>query len=221
MVMAIPRLNLLQRQDTTKKTTLGLGGLSLRRTYVVIIGAGAPEGESADAAATTKYLRSTLNIAVGNVVMPMTDGSLGVKLLTNTCNVVVVGGPHANYYTYTLNELCNPRFKITLKKDFDPAAGTWQDFVLAGNLTVDGFLVDDKLYPFAAGKGIIGLGKARLLDTIVMLAGYDFEDTCAVSKAFRDGKGAGLYSCTYTKVPDKSACPTDAAYTLDVAPAAV
>lgn len=218
MVMAIPRLKLLQRQDATKKTTLDLGGLSLRRTYVVIIGAEAPEGESADAAATTQFLRRSLNIAVGNVMMPMTDGSPGVKLLTNLCNVVVVGGPHANYYAYALNELCNPRFKITLKKDFDPAEGTWQDFVKAGNLTVDGFLVDETSYPIAEGKGIIGIGKARLLDTIVLLEGWKFEDTCAVGKAFREGKGAGLYSCTYTKVPDMKTCPEDAAYTLDVAP---
>jgi len=198
----------------------GLGGLAVRRSYLVVVGSEAPEGEIGNAQAISTFLRRSLNIAVGGII-PVKDSSPGIQLLTKLCNVVVVGGPYANEFAFTMNEFVNPKYDITVIRE-KTAEETWAEYVASGAFTLNGYLCDEKPYsagPDFTGTGIIGTGRTRLFDKVVLIAGGAFEDTCASGKAFREDAGPGIFDCSWTEVPDQLTCPEDAEYIKTVEPA--
>jgi len=195
----------------------GLGGLAVRRSYLVVVGSEAPEGEIGNAQAISTFLRRTLNIAVGGII-PIKDNSPGIQMLTKLCNVIVVGGPFANEFAFTMNEFINPKYDITVSRE-KTAEETWREYVASGALTLNGYLMDEKPYSGGVNTGIIGTGRTRLFDKVVVISGETFEDTCALGKAFREDAGPGIFNCSWTEVPDQSICPEDAEYTKSAEPA--
>lgn len=196
----------------------GLGGLAVRRSYLVIVGSEAPEGEIANAQAISAFLRRSLNIAVGGII-PIKDNSPGIQLLSQLSNVVVVGGPYANEFAFKINEFINPKLDITISREKTPEE-TWPEYIASGALVINGYICDEKPYSNGPNTGIIGTGRARMFDKVIAIGGGGkFEDTCAMGKAFREGAGPGIFNCSWTEVPDMSICPEDAEYTKSVEPA--
>ncbi|GAJ19058.1 unnamed protein product, partial [marine sediment metagenome] len=107
---------------------------SLRRVWVVIHGFGPPEGEIENAMKIASHIRSKLNI-----VRVLPSDALALDLLTKLANVVTVGGPIANEWTFKLNEFVNPKYDMTVLREKTPEE-TYLDWVKSGALRVDGFL---------------------------------------------------------------------------------
>jgi hypothetical protein len=224
MALKIPILKRLRGQEENQtggfldrfKGLSGISGIGLRRSWIVIVGEDAPEGEIIAAQELARYLRRTLNISVG-AFMPIRANMAGLRFLTQLANVICIGGPAANEYTFMLNDLCNPKYDFITSRDKSPDE-TWVDYIKSGALTMKGLMMDDVPYPYAGGVGIIGAGRQRALDTVLLFGGYNFEDTCAMIKAFEEGGEVGIYDCTYTTVPDMSACPSDVNYSFRIGP---
>ena len=195
----------------------GLGGLAVRRAYLVIVGSEAPKGEIGNAQAISAALRRRLNIAVGGII-PIKDNTPGIQLLSKFCNVVVVGSPMANEFAFLMNDYVNPKFDITVQREKTPEE-TWAEYIASGALVINGYFCDEAPYGAGSNTGIIGTGRTRLFDKVVIVGGWEFEDTCAVGKAFAENAGPGIFNCSWTKVPDMSICPEDAAYTKSIEPA--
>lgn len=194
-----------------------VGGLSLRRSWMVIVGAEAPDGEKANASEIATYLRRKLNLSLGAFV-PITDETPGINFLSNLTNVVVVGGPLANEYAYLLNDYCNPKYKIIEVRPREEGE-THRDWVAAGGLIVENIIMDETDYDGGAGRGLMGFGQRRFFDKIVMIGGFAYADTCTIGLAFREGMGAGIYDCTYTEPTAEDPCPPDMSYALSAEPA--
>ena len=186
---------------------------SLRRVWVVIHGAAPPQGEIENAQKIGDYLRSKLNI-----VRVLPADSANLDLLTKLANVVTVGGPGANEWTFKLNEFMNPRWDMTVLRERTPEE-TYRDWIVSGALTVNGFLKNTtKFERKEIGSGIIGVGKQAALRArplrVVHIGGSGYCDTCAMGEAFRADAGAGVYD-TGCKVdtPYEEPCPIGALYT--------
>lgn len=200
----------------TQTKKFGGSDILHRRSYVVIVGEEAPEGEIANAQEIAKFLRRTLNVSVG-AYMPVKPSTVGLKALSSLINVIIVGGPHSNEYAFLLNDYLNPKIDMTVTREQNPDE-TYTEYIASGAVIVRGYLLDETPYTGGAKTGMIGMGKKRLFDRIMAIEGWDFEDTCAIGKAFRDGQGPGIYSTNYTKMPDMTKCPEDAEYSLTAAP---
>ena len=202
--------------DLATQIKVGASDVLHRRSYVVIVGEEAPEGEILNAQEIAKFLRRTLNVSVG-AYMPVKPSTVGLKALSSLINVVIVGGPAANEYAFLMNDFINPKVDMTVTRE-QTADETYLEWIKSGALICRGYLLDDKPYPGVAKTGMIGMGKKRLFDRIIAIEGWNFEDTCALGKAYRDGQGPGIYACNWTAVPDMLTCPEDAEYSLTAAP---
>lgn len=186
--------------------------MSLRKVWVVVHGEEPPQGEIENAEAIAEFLRSNFNI-----VRVLPANAMALDLLARFCNFVTVGGPFANEWAFKLNEYLNPRYNIVVHREKTPEE-TWVEYVTSGAFEITGFLKDDTPYEGVTNMGMIGVGaqpymRARPLE-IVHIGGWAFEDTCTMGKAFIDGAGAGIFTCTWPEVPvPEEHCPEEVTYT--------
>jgi len=188
--------------------------INLRRTWVVIYSNKSPLAEISKAQEIANYLRSKGNIAI---LISSTDESLA-KNLTVFSNILTIGGPAPNQWVYILNEYTNPKWDLELARE-QGEEETWDEFTSSGGLIAKGFIWNDKTYAGRAQLGIIGKGILPALRirpmVIVNLGGWNFEDSCTMFKAYMENAEVGVYQCTYTPIPDMSACPVDSEYTIE------
>jgi len=185
----------------------GLSGLGGRRLWIVIYGDNAPQGEIDNA----KAIASALGI--GARALPAS--SQLITWLSKFANIVVVGGSFANPYAVSMNDLVNPKWDITVVRAQNEGE-SWKDYCESGGIVVKGFIKDSVPYSGGVGKGFIGIGSQSLIRAralqVVMIMGWDFQDSCAMGKAFRDGQGAGIYNCSGTPTTDDT-CDPNVTYT--------
>jgi hypothetical protein len=184
---------------------------SSRRVWVVIYGANAPKGEIENAQKIAAHIKSKLNM-----VRVYPSDAQGLDLLTKLANVVTVGGPGANEWTFKLNEFVNPKWDFTVKREKTPEE-TWVEYIMSGGLEVVGFIKDTSKFEGAIGRGIIGEGKQVALRVrplkVVHVGGWDYCDTCAMGEAFRADAGVGVYDTgCKVPVPYEEPCPVGAVY---------
>jgi hypothetical protein len=190
---------------------------SLRRSWIVIVGFAAPQPEKDEAAALSTYLRRQLNIVPLKGVL---SDFTAMQLLMKQCNVVVLGGCFANEWAFYLNEYVEPKLDLTVSRERD-ADESWPDYIASGAITVNGVLVNGVSQPIGSHRGIIAKGvlpsnRLRPLE-IVIIHGWEFEDTCTMVKAFMEDAEPGLYECIWSGSPQQYdsptlACPADATY---------
>jgi hypothetical protein len=180
--------------------------MELRKFWIVVYGAEAPQGEVENAKQIATYLRGKLNI-----VRVLPDNASGLDFLAKFANVVVVGGPDANRWALEINSYINPKWDVTILRERG-AGEDYHDWVRSGALRVNGILVDSTRYPFVGGYGMIGVGnrpemRLRPLKAY-SIGGVWYCDTCAVGRAFREGAGPGVYKtgCT-SEIPLTELCP--------------
>jgi len=183
---------------------------SLRRVWIVIYGANAPEGEIENARKIARHIRSRINLTR---VYP--DDATGLDLLTKLTNVVTVGGPLANEWTFKLNNCVNPKWDITVLREKKPEE-TWDEYIKDGGIKVNGFLKNATQYS-PEGRGMIGIGRQVALRArplrVVSIGGWRYCDTCVVGQAFRENAGAGIFETGCTEeIAREAPCPAGITY---------
>ena len=170
--------------------------------WIVIYGENAPAGEVANA----KNLASQL----GPFAWALPSNAFALGFLASFCHVIVLGGPLANPYAVTFNNNCNPNYGITVNRAQDPGE-SWQDYVASGSITVQGFVKNGTAYP--GGKnGIIGVGTGILgVQQVILIGGWNFQDTCAEVQAYLANSGPGVYQNTWTS-ESTDTCDANASY---------
>lgn len=186
---------------------------NLRRSWIIIVGSGAPAAEVDNAALLAQNLRRKLNIAKS-----FPDTFPGLATLVKNCNVITVGGPAANPYTVLLNDFMEPKYDFTVVRE-KTADETWAEYITSGGIVIRGFKVNDVAYAFVNHRGLLGSGqqpgnKLRPL-SVMHIGGTLFEDTCTMTQAFIDGAEPGYYECIWPDPPDPTyaACPVAPTYT--------
>lgn len=189
----------------------------LRRTYIVIIGADAPQTEKDNADAAASHMMQKLNFSRA---IPSDDQKL--ERMTKFANIILVGGPLANEWAFKLNDLMNPKWNITVLKTRTEGQ-TWKDYIVGGGIAVNGWTFNGTNMPFGvtAKKGFLGSGKQTLPRIrplqILSIAGITFEDTCCMVKAFLEDQPLGVYDTVYAvSDPTYSKCPVDGNYHISV-----
>lgn len=194
-----------------------LGSLNLlsklRRTYIVIVGPDAPQPELDNADAISSHMMQKLNFSK---VLISDDAKL--DKISKFANLILVGGPAANEWTYILNEYINPRYDITVLKERTEGQ-TWKEYVLGGGLQVNGLIINDTKTPGLNHTGILSTGKQTLPRIrplqIMHVGGWMFEDTCCMTKAFLEDQEAGIYDTIWAVAdPTYTKCPVDGNYKI-------
>ena len=188
---------------------------NLRRSWIVIVGDNAPAPEVANANAITQHIMRKLNLTPFKA---FPANFPGLQYLVKNMNVVTVGGPYANKWTFLLNDYIEPKWDITVNRDIK-SGEAWKDYVASGGIVANGFLVDKVAIAMQSHRGIIGAGtqpvnRLRPLQ-VVNVSGVMFEDTCTMTKAFLEDAVPGYYNCDWPGPADPTyaACPANPTYT--------
>lgn len=196
--------------------SLGQGSLSnLRRSWVVIVGDGAPAPEVANANAVAAHIMRKLNLTSFKA---FPSSFPGLAYLVKNANVITIGGPVANQYALLLNDVIEPKYDITVNRAMN-SGETFSDYVKAGGITVNGYLVNKVAIALQAHRGIIGSGKqaaSRLRPLqVVNVSGTMFEDTCTMVAAYLADTAPGYFNCGWPDPADPTyaACPASPTYT--------
>lgn len=188
---------------------------SLRRSWIVIVGSDAPAPEVNNGVSVIQHLRRKLNLTPFKA---FPDTFPGLPYLVKNCNVMTIGGPGSNEWTFNLNELTEPKYDVTVNRARE-ANETWKDYVLAGGITVNGFIVGTTHIAVQPHRGILATGQQavnRLRPLQVMhIGGWAFEDTCTMVQAFLADADPGFYQCDWPEPADPTfaACPASPTYT--------
>jgi len=188
---------------------------SLRRSWIVIVGSNAPAPEVSNGALVIQHIRRKLNLTPFKA---FSDTFPGLPYLVKNSNVMTIGGAFANEWAFNLNELTDPKYEITVNRE-RAANETWKDYVLAGGITVNGFIVGTTHIPIQSHRGILATGQQtvnRLRPLQVMhISGVEFEDTCTMVQAFLADVDPGFYQCDWPEPADPTfaACPASPTYT--------
>lgn len=196
--------------------TLGSFNLlsKLRRTYMVVVGADAPQPEKDNADAIASYMMQKLNFS-----RAVLSDDARLEQTSKFANIITIGGPAANEWAFKLNDFLNPRYDITVLKD-RVADQTWKDYVLGGGIRVNGFILNDQKLASGSHTGLIGKGqnssypRLRPLQ-VAHIGGWEFEDTCCMTKAFLEDQEAGIYTTIWAVAdPTMTKCPADGNYKI-------
>jgi len=210
---------------------------SLRRSWIVIVGSGAPAAEVSNGALVIKHIRRKLNLTPFKA---FPDTFSGLPYLVKNSNVVTIGGPRSNEWCFNLNEFTDPKYGITIKRERG-ADETWADYLVDG-FTVNDFIVGTTHVPIQTHRGLLGTGqqngatpayhrqRKRLFQPnkrlfgqsnrlrplqVTHIGGTQFEDTCTMVKAFLADADPGFYQCDWPEPADPTyaACPASPTYT--------
>jgi len=208
--MSSTKLGLLQGFSGTGSKLLQ------KRSWIVVVGDDAPVGEVNNANSVATFLRRKFNVVPMRGAWKASYAESRARI-KQYANVLMVGGPIASETSYKLNELCEPKVSITVVRE-KTADETWAQYITAGGLAINGYLVKGVLVPFVAKTGIIGVGQQKMgirASQVVGLFGYSYEDTCVMVKAFQEvGADAGIYDLNYTAaVPNMDVNPENMTYT--------
>ena len=198
------------------KEISGIGSKLLqKRSWVVIVGNTPPVGDVNNGNSIATFLRRKLNLVPIRGSWTATYASSRSRV-TQYANILLLGGPIANEFTYKLNDLLEPKYNI-IKVREKTADETWADYVTSGGLQCPGFIINGVALPGADHMGAIGTGQQKMgirASQIVALEGWAYEDTCVLAKAFMEAAGAGVYDLQWTaKVPNMDINPEGMAYT--------
>ena len=197
--------------------SLGTGSKLLqKRSWIVVVGDGAPVGEVNNGNSIATFLRRKLNLVPIRGAWKASY-AISRSRVTQYANIVFLGGPIANELTYNLNELLEPKYNIVKLRERN-ADETWGDYVTAGGIVIDGYLVAGVKVPMVVKTGVIGVGQQKMgirTSQVIGLFGYSYEDTCVMVKAFQEvGADAGIYDVNYTApVPNMDVNPENMTYT--------
>ena len=213
---------------------------SLRRSWIVIVGSGAPAAEVSNGTLVIQHIRRKLNLTPFKA---FPDTFPGLPLLVKNCNVVTIGGPPANEWTFNLNEYTDPKWDITVNRE-RAADESYQEYIQSGGITVNGFMVGTTRVAGQVHRGILGMGQQIATETssilhrqrkrflqsnrrffgqsnklrplqVIHIGGWFFEDTCTMVQAFLADVDPGFYQCDWPEPPDPTmaACPASPTYT--------
>jgi len=206
--MSSTKLGLLQGFSGTGSKLLQ------KRSWIVIVGNTPPVGEENNANAVATYLRRKLNLVPirGSWKAPY---AISRSRVTQYANILLIGGPVASEYTFKVNDLCEPRYNITVLRERKEGE-IWADYIKDG-FQCSGFLVKGVPLTGDAHLGVIGVGQQKMgirASQIVGLFGWSYEGGCVLVKAFMEGAGAGVYDLQWTaNVPNMDVNPEGMAYT--------